>query len=113
MIRTSNTSRIRRILIAGFGAAAAFGLAACGTPEVAQDSLEQQIHQQLTEEIGQEPDEIRCAGPLPGEENASVDCALRAGDEWLPIEVKTTEVDGSDIYFDAQVGETTIAEPDF
>lgn len=79
-------------------------LSGCGgQAEVSTDDLEEQISTQLTEEVGQAPDEVTCEDPLPAEEGEAVRCTLTDGDTELDVDVTASEVDGDNVRFDIQV----------
>lgn len=79
-------------------------LSGCGgQAEVSTDDLEEQITTQLTEQVGQAPDDVTCEDPLPAEEGEQVRCSLTAGESTYGIDVTASEVDGDNVRFDIQV----------
>lgn len=94
-------SRIR-ITVSGVGAALLL-LAACGTSSVDQDEVERQVSQQLTKQVGQEPDSIDCPGDLEAEKGTTMRCTLTEGDESLGLTVTVTAVKDSKVSFDIAV----------
>jgi len=90
------------------GAAAAFALAGCGMlggGSIPAEDVETQITEQLTELVGQEPEDVSCPEDLPAEEGAEMTCVLSAGGETIDVMVTVTSVDGSDVNFDIQVAD--------
>lgn len=86
----------------------AVAAAAC-TPlgPVPVDELESQIESALASEYGVVPT-VTCEEPLPAEEEARIECVLRAPeapDTFFPVIVTVTEVDSSsgEVSFDVEV----------
>jgi hypothetical protein len=62
----------------------------------------QQVFDQLTQTVGQQPDKVTCPA-LPATVGASVRCDLVAGADTLGVTVTTTSVEGTNVRFDIQV----------
>ncbi|MGH3351378.1 MAG: DUF4333 domain-containing protein [Nocardioides sp.] len=94
---------LRRIATAAVASAALFTLASCGTPTVSKEDLEQTVSDQLEAQVGQKPDKIDCPEDLTGKVGETMKCTLTAGSDELPVQVKVTGVDGTDVKFSAEV----------
>jgi predicted small lipoprotein YifL len=102
------TPRLRTItrslaFVAGGVALAGCGLA--GPASVSAADVEEQITEQLTQMVGQAPDDVTCPDDLPAEEGAEMTCVLSAGGETIDVAVTVTSVDGDDVNFDIQVAD--------
>lgn len=80
-----------------------FVLAGCGASVVAEKDLEKGVSDQLTESVGQAPDDIDCPGDLEAEVGTTMRCTLTAGPDELGLTVTVTEVDGSEINYEVEV----------
>ncbi|HXH80145.1 DUF4333 domain-containing protein [Nocardioides sp.] len=80
-----------------------FALSACGAGVVAEKDVEKGVSEQLTESVGQAPDDIDCPGDLEAEVGTTMRCTLTAGPDELGLTVTVTEVDGSDINDEVEV----------
>ncbi|MDN5721994.1 MAG: DUF4333 domain-containing protein [Corynebacterium sp.] len=107
---------MRRRLLPAASAALAGTLLVSGCSlfggSVSKGDLEDKIHEEISAEAGEEPDEVRCEGDLEAEEDAEQSCAMGVEDEWVEIEVVATEVDGSDVEFQFRPTKQ-IDEPDY
>lgn len=95
----------RPATLALFLSLAAATLAGCSAGAMSQADVEDQISTQLTAQIGQTPDDVKCPGDLKAEVGASMTCVLTAGTDTVDVDVKVTEVDGSNVKFDIQVAD--------
>ncbi|MFI5624417.1 DUF4333 domain-containing protein [Nocardioides sp. NPDC051685] len=86
-----------------FAAILALGVSGCGGVAVSQEKVEKTISDQLEAQVGQKPDKIECPGDLSGKVGETMKCTLTAGADELGVNVKVTEVDGTDVKFDIQV----------
>lgn len=102
-------SALIRIRTLAVGSVAALALAGCGASSIAGDELADQVNTQLTEQVGQEPDEVECPEDLDAEVGATTQCTLTAGDESYNVDVEVTEVDGDTANFSIEVGEEPIS----
>ncbi|MDF9714576.1 DUF4333 domain-containing protein [Nocardioides sp. ChNu-153] len=92
-------------LLAPAAVVAALLLGGCSS-QVAQDDVEDQITEQLTEVVGQEPADVDCPDDLEAEEGATMTCVLTAEDDTtIDVGVEVTAVDGDDVSFDIQVAD--------
>ncbi len=92
------------------GLLAAVALAGCsgevsigGPGSVSTEDLEEQVSTQLTETVGQAPDDVTCPDELPAEEGEEVRCELTADGTTYGVTVTTTSVEGETVNFDIQV----------
>ncbi len=74
-----------------------------GSTSLSEESLEETLTEQVTQEIGTEPDEIDCPGGVDGEEGATQTCTLVAGEDQLDVDVEVTSVEGDTINLDWEV----------
>ena len=81
-------------------------LSACGASVVAEKDLEKGVSDQLTESVGQAPDDIDCPGDLDAEVGKTMRCTLTAGPDELGLTITVTKVDGSEIDYDVEVDES-------
>jgi len=94
-----------------WGAAAALlvlSVSACsvsvgGTGSVDSEELEKQVTTELTEQVGQKPDDVDCPDALQAEEGAEVRCVLTAGGSSIGLTVTAKAVDGDDVTLGIQV----------
>ncbi|MEI7056250.1 DUF4333 domain-containing protein [Nocardioides sp. CCNWLW239] len=94
----------RRVASFPLIAIALFGLSACGG-SIQEDSLEENVTDQLEKMAGQRPDEVDCPGDLKAEVGADIRCKLYAGGEEIGLTVTVTSVDGTDAKYEIQVDE--------
>lgn len=83
----------------------AFGLSGCGDVTVSKGTVEKTVSERLEAQVGQKPDKIECPGDLSAKVGETMKCTLTAGTDELGVNVKVTEVDGTDVKFDIQVDE--------
>ncbi|WP_415040892.1 DUF4333 domain-containing protein [Gordonia sp. (in: high G+C Gram-positive bacteria)] len=74
-------------------------------------SLQSGIATQLAKSVGVEPDEVRCEGGLDGVVGATQTGAVSKGGSWLPLTVRVTNVQGTEIDIAVSVGHTLVPEP--
>lgn len=89
-------------------AAATFALAGCGflgAGSVPAEDIEAQIHDQLTEMVGQEPEDVSCPEDLPAEEGAEMTCVLSAEGETIDVFVSVTTVEDDEVNFSIEVAD--------
>lgn len=86
-----------------FAAILALGLSGCGGVTVSQEKVEKTVSDQLEAQVGQKPDKIECPSDLTGKVGETMKCTLTAGADQLGVNVKVTDVDGTDVKFDIQV----------
>ncbi|WP_285758206.1 DUF4333 domain-containing protein [Nocardiopsis ansamitocini] len=93
----------------GLGAAALLLTSACGFDfgvggmSVDKETVAAKTAEQLTETVGQAPDEVACPEDLPAEVGAEIRCELTAGGQTYGMTVTTTSVEGNDVNFDIKV----------
>ena len=88
--------------------AATFALAGCGMlggGSVSAEDVETQITEQLTEMVGQEPEDVSCPEDLPAEEGAEMTCVLSAGGETIDVAVTVSSVEDGQVSFDIEVAD--------
>ncbi len=98
---------LRRTIAALAVASAALLTACSSTPVVDEGELEDKISEQLAEEVGTAPDDIDCPEDLTGEVGETMTCTLTAGEDVLDLTVEVTEVDGTEVNYEVEVGEMT------
>ena len=82
------------------------GLAGCSSQvTVDEAALEDEVKRQLTETVGQAPDDIDCPGDLAGEVDQEIRCTLTAGEDEVGVTVTVTGVEGDQVDFDIEVDE--------
>ncbi|MDN5822305.1 MAG: DUF4333 domain-containing protein [Brachybacterium sp.] len=89
-------------------AAATFALAGCGFlggGSIPAEDIETQINDQLTEMVGQEPEDVTCPEDLPAEEGAEMTCVLSDGGETIDVFVAVTSVEDGEVNFDIEVAD--------
>lgn len=94
----------RSLVLVTAGAALA-GCGLLGPGSVPAADVEEQVTSELTELVGQAPDDVSCPEDLPAEEGAAITCVLSAGGETIDVEVTAASVDGSDVQLDIQVAD--------
>ncbi|UQE74655.1 DUF4333 domain-containing protein [Gordonia sp. PP30] len=82
-------------------------------PVVSTEKLAEGVRDQLTETVGQTPDQVRCAGNLEARVGATQQCALESGGSWLPVTATVTAVEGTDVNYHIEVGKDEIPEPSY
>ncbi len=96
-------SLAKKSLLATFTAAALVSAGGCGAGSVAADELSASVKAGLTEDVGQEPDEVTCPDDLAAEVGATTRCTLTHEGTSYGVTVTVTEVDGDDVDFDIEV----------
>lgn len=94
---------MRRLVSASCTLAAVFALSACGAGAVEESEVESKISEQLTQQVGQAPDDIDCPGDLNAEVGTKMTCELTAGEDVLDVAVEVTEVKDGNAQFDIEV----------
>ncbi|WP_193104029.1 DUF4333 domain-containing protein [Brachybacterium sp. FME24] len=104
-----STTRLRSVVRPlALTAAATFALAGCGllgAGSLPADEVETKISEQLTAQVGQEPDEVSCPEDLPAEEGAEMTCELTADGESIDVMVTVTAVEDDTVNFDIEVAD--------
>lgn len=85
MIRTTLSAAI--VLLAG----AALSSCSSDSP-LSQSDVEAQVSTQLTEEVGQTPDDVSCPGDLAAKVGTKMTCVLTAGSSTIDVALVVTEV---------------------
>lgn len=86
--------------------AALAALAGCSSEKaVSQDDVEKQISTQLTNQVGQRPDDISCPDDLKAEVGTTMTCVLTDGKAHYDVAIDVTKVDSGDVSFDIQVAD--------
>ncbi|WP_220451274.1 DUF4333 domain-containing protein [Nocardioides dongkuii] len=80
-----------------------------GGSAMSEGQVEDLLMEKITEEAGQEPDDVDCPDDLDAEVGATMTCTLTAGTDTLDIDVEVTSVEGDDLRFDYEIGQ--INEP--
>lgn len=89
-----------RVLATTATAVALLALAGCGgTPVVDRADLEDDVASTLGEQSGTPPTDVRCPDDLTGEVGESVRCEVTGDSGDVPVEVRVTEVDGTDVSY--------------
>ncbi|MDP3894456.1 DUF4333 domain-containing protein [Nocardioides sp.] len=91
-------------------ATACSGSVSVGSNSVSKSDLEEAVSTQLTETVGQAPDDVTCEGGLEAEVDAEQRCELEAGGDRVGLTVTATEVDDSDVSFDIVVDDEVVSE---
>lgn len=90
-----------RALLTALGTVALLTLAGCGgTPVVDRADLEDDVAATLAEQSDTSPGDVSCPDDLTGEVGETVRCAVAGDTGDVPVEVRVTEVDGSDVSYD-------------
>lgn len=74
-------------------------------PLIGPEYIEQQVSEQLTQQVGQAPDDVSCPDSLDGVEGETTTCVLSAGSDTIDVDVTVSSVDGSDFNLDIQVAD--------
>lgn len=77
-------------------------------PLVAATALEAELAAGLEAQVGRAPTGLTCADGLVGIVGRTTACVLVDGDERYRVTVRVTAVDGPDVRFDFEVGDTPI-----
>lgn len=77
-------------------------------PLVAAAALEAELAAGLEAQVGRAPTGLTCADGLVGVVGRTTTCVLVDGDERYRVTVRVTAVDGPDVRFDFEVGDTPI-----
>ena len=102
---TARPRVIARSLVLVTAGAALAGCGMLGGSSVPAAEVEEKVTSELTELVGQEPDDVSCPEDLPAEEGAGITCVLSAGGETIDVDVTVSSVDGSDVQFDIEVAD--------
>jgi Domain of unknown function (DUF4333) len=84
----------------------ALGLAACGSNDLAADSVAKAAEDALEAEAGARPD-VSCPHDLPAEVGAKARCTLSVGEDpnTYGVTVRVTSIEGKTAHFDVEVDE--------
>jgi hypothetical protein len=80
-------------------------ISACGkSDQIDEGEVENKVREELTAEVGAEPESVECDGDLPAEVGATLRCVLTApnGDQ-VGLTVTATEVADDDVRFEIVV----------
>ena len=102
---TARPRLIARSLVLVTAGAALAGCGMLGGGSVPAAEVEEKVTSELTELVGQEPDDVSCPEDLPAEEGAGITCVLSAGGETIDVDVTVSSVDCSDVQFDIEVAD--------
>ena len=97
---------VRRLLgsvLLGIAGLAAVAACSFGSVTVDKDKVSEEVSKQLEGEVGRAPETVTCPGDLKGEVGVTMRCKLEDAGETYGVEVKVTEVDGSNVKFDIKV----------
>ena len=98
---TSLAPRTRAVAVTATALLALVSLAGCGgTPVVDRADLEDDVAATLGEQSGTPPTDVSCPDDLTGEVGESVRCEVTGESGDVPVEVRVTEVDGSDVSYE-------------
>ncbi|GAA1468737.1 DUF4333 domain-containing protein [Nocardiopsis exhalans] len=107
--------RERIIVGAVLGALSMLVATGCSA-SISADDVAAESSAMLTQQIGQEPDDLTCEEDLPAEVGAEIRCEIEIEGETIGATATVTEVDGSDVQWDIKVDDTpaddTAAEDD-
>lgn len=81
---------------------AALALTSCSS-EVSAEDLSDEVRSSLTEQVGQEPDDVDCPDALPADEGSEVRCTLTHGGTSYGVTVTSTGEQDGTVGFDVQV----------
>lgn len=104
-MRQRSRTLIRPLVLAAGAGLALAGCGMLGDGSVPAEDVETQVTDQLTELVGQAPEDVSCPEDLPAEEGAEMTCVLSAGVETIDVMVTVTSVEDGEVAFDIEVAE--------
>lgn len=81
------------------------GCSGSDTSTISRSDVEAEVVTQLTDTVGQAPDDVTCPGDLEAEVGATATCVLTSGGETIDVAVEVTEADGGEYTISIQVAD--------
>jgi hypothetical protein len=98
--------RLRTAQILVVAGVSALVLTGCGESSVPASDVEEQTSDQLSQQYGEEFQDVSCPEDLPAEEDAEITCELTYEDETRDVAITVTSVEDDTVNFDIQVADT-------